>query len=717
MSKKANLADLVHVSGKACVLISVPELIIVGASPAYSHRFGRATVDIVGRNIVDIFRTRPGYPNAMIIENLKCSIEQAISKKLPNSIELSTAAITQLIPPVGVSQDLGWRFIHTPLLDAVGEVTFLIQSAASITEITQQVDSANWLPTSDVAETQRVYKSLANKLQQVERARARQAFQLELADAIRHLATSSDIFEKTSELLGKYLYANRVLFGEYDVQRQFVTYHSNYVGEGSQALLGTYPSANFGASNFASLENGPTWVAGDMQHDPRTASPEVWPTFHVLGIYAAVVVPLKRYGSLIACLFVNDNRARLWTQDEVSLIEDAAERAWNAVERIRVEEALRDADRRKNEFLAMLGHELRNPLAPISAAAALLQITASNPERVLTASKIITRQVGHMTSLINDLLDVSRVTTGLVVLDKERLDLKQVVADAIEQACPLIEARGHTLTREYPPENTFVQGDYKRLVQVFANLLNNAAKYTPRGGNLRLEIVLRDKEVIAFVQDNGIGIADELLPKVFDLFSQGQRTADRAQGGLGLGLALVKRIVELHGGTVAVTCETPSNGSRFAVTLPLLMNYDRQIVTADRRPERSNETSLLRVLIVEDCHDAAKMLGLLVETLGHEVTMVFHPQDALEKVKNEQYDAYLLDIGLPEMDGIELMQRLRGVPSGRSALMVAITGYGQHYDRGNTVKAGFDHYFIKPIDAAKLATLLADTCSQPTNTH
>jgi signal transduction histidine kinase/CheY-like chemotaxis protein len=580
--------------------------------------------------------------------------------------------------------------LYQPIFDATGAVTGIFAQG------------------HDVTETHRAYKALAEKVAQLEQSRARQAFRLELADTVRHLVSSADIFKETSELLGRHLNASRVLFGEYDLQHKLITYHSNYVDRGASELTGTYPSASFGAANFASLEDGTTWVADDMEHDPRTAGSDTWPTFEALGIYSAIVVPLSRSGTMIACLFVNDDAARQWTDEEVALIEDAAERSWNAVERIRAEEALRDADRKKDEFLAMLGHELRNPLAPISAAAELLQFAATNPERVIATSRIIARQVAHMTGIVNDLLDVSRVTSGLVVLEKAEVDLKHVVADAVEQIRPLIESRGHHFIVETAPQPAYLVGDYKRLVQVLANLLNNAAKYTPAGGNLRLKMYTTEKEVVAFVQDDGVGIEKELLPNIFELFSQGKRSSDRTQGGLGLGLALVKSLVELHGGYVEAESQGPGCGSQFTICLPRLDSL-RGIPSPENSGVRQsqNETSL-RILVVDDNQDAATMLCILLESMGHNVTAEHHPRAALDRAMREQYDAYLLDIGLPEMDGTELARRLRAMPSGRNALMIAITGYGQQFDRRNALRAGFDHYFVKPADPVKLTAALAD---------
>jgi signal transduction histidine kinase len=345
-------------------------------------------------------------------------------------------------------------------------------------------------------------------------------------------------------------------------------------------------------------------------------------------------------------------------------------------EQKRARDELLASNRRKDDFLAMLAHELRNPLAPISTAAQLLKAAPSDPARVQRSADIIDRQVRHMTELVDDLLDVSRVTRGLVELDRRPVEMKTVLAHAIEQVRPLVESRGHELTMRMPPDDVQVLGDRPRLVQVVSNLLTNAAKYTPPDGALSVSMAVGE-EVEIRVADNGTGIEPELLPHVFELFTQGARTPDRAQGGLGLGLALVKSLVELHGGQVA------------ALSPPL--------PRASRR---------LRVLVVDDNKDAAETLGLLLETLGHEVHVAHDSASALEAAKGGAFDAYVLDIGLPGMDGFVLARQLRAEGSGVAATFIALTGYGGSDDRHRGQEAGFDHYLVKPADAAELATLL-----------
>jgi PAS domain S-box-containing protein len=375
-------------------------------------------------------------------------------------------------------------------------------------------------------------------------------------------------------------------------------------------------------------------------------------------------------------------------------------------ERQQAIEMLKAEDVRKNEFLAMLAHELRNPLAPISAGAELLKLARRDEERVRQTSDIISRQVSHMTNLIDDLLDVSRVTRGLAELDNQRLDMRHVVADAVEQANPLIHLKRHHMALHMPPFDAMVTGDEKRLVQVVANLLNNAAKYTPAGGNIALTIDVQPLQIVLEVQDNGIGMAPDLVNRVFDLFTQAERTSDRSSGGLGVGLALVKSLVELHGGHVFAASAGPNQGSRFTVALPRMR--EDAAGTADTGIDAASEVTpqALKILVVDDNIDAAEMLTMLLEASGHEVVAEHGARKALERASQFMPDVCLLDIGLPDMDGLALARELRVLPATKHALLIAITGYGQESDKKNAFAAGFDHHLTKPVDLKRLTAIL-----------
>ena len=375
--------------------------------------------------------------------------------------------------------------------------------------------------------------------------------------------------------------------------------------------------------------------------------------------------------------------------------------------RKQAEEKLLDSGRRKDEFLAMLAHELRNPLAPISSAAQLLQTTKLDEKRVQHSCQIISRQIRHMTSLIDDLLDVSRVSRGLVDLDKVPLNIRDIVANAVEQATPLIQSRRHNLNVHVPPDSDMVMGDEKRLVQVFSNILNNAAKYTPEGGNISMEVGVHETQVVVDVLDDGIGMEPELRSRVFDLFTQGRRSSDRSSGGLGLGLALVKSLVALHHGSVTCASAGVGQGSKFTVRLPRLFKDRRRNDRSAGHGRAGKTMNPLRVMVVDDNVDAATMLAMLLEASGHQVLVEHAPLRALERSRKEAPQVFLLDIGLPEIDGNELARRLRAQAETAGSVLIAITGYGQEKDRKITVAAGFDHHFVKPVDLQVLTSILA----------
>jgi len=369
----------------------------------------------------------------------------------------------------------------------------------------------------------------------------------------------------------------------------------------------------------------------------------------------------------------------------------------------KAEAALRESDRRKDEFLAMLAHELRNPLAPITTAAEILRMASADPARVRQAAEVIGRQVRHITKLMDDLLDVSRVTRGLVQLEQHAVELAPVVHSAIEQAAPLLQAKGHTLATTFDARPAFVTGDRARLIQVVVNLLNNAARYTPPNGRIEVAVSVEGGWVRLRVADNGQGIEPDLMPHLFDLFTQGKRGPDRALGGLGIGLALVKRLVELQGGQVMAQSAGAGKGSAFTVAFPLAAPARAGEATMPRAEALGR--AALRVMIVDDNRDAADSLGALLAAMGHEVEVHYDAAGALASPALHRTDAFVLDIGLPDMDGHALARALR--ERGVRATLVALTGYGQPMDRELSRGAGFDQHLVKPVEGAVLARMLA----------
>ena len=428
------------------------------------------------------------------------------------------------------------------------------------------------------------------------------------------------------------------------------------------------------------------------------------------------VMDTRRAGAAEQCHVFPDGR-RIWTDIRAYPTQDGGVASFfrDITDRKLAEEKLIEADRRKDEFLAMLAHELRNPLAPISAAAELLRMGSMDERRVHQSSTIIGRQVRHMTRLVDDLLDVSRVTRGLITLGQARVPARTVVDEAVEQVRPTIDARSQQLAVRLPPESAAVHGDKARLVQVVANVLGNAAKYTPPGRGIDLRAEVRGTRLVLSVRDEGIGMDRELTGRVFDLFTQAERSSDRSQGGLGLGLALVKHLVELHGGTVGCSSPGLGKGSTFVISLPLL--HEAETPAPEAGAAGPGSAALLRILVVDDNHDAAETLGLLLSSQGHEVTVEHGSMAALERARSMRPDVCLLDIGLPDMDGRELARRLKADPATSGATLVAVTGYGQQQDRDAALAAGFQHHLVKPVNVDLLLRVLDGVRGSPHVKH
>ncbi len=375
----------------------------------------------------------------------------------------------------------------------------------------------------------------------------------------------------------------------------------------------------------------------------------------------------------------------------------------------RAEQALEEARRRKDQFIATLSHELRNPLSPISSCVETMRRIASDTPQLIYVRQVIDRQVKHMARLVDDLLDISRISQGKVDLRNERVELSAILEHGVENVLPLIQARGHELSVSGPPHAVWLSGDAIRLAQVISNLLENAAKYTVENGRIRLCVELEERQVLIRVADNGAGIAPDLLPFVFDMFTQAERGLDRNQGGLGVGLTLVKKLVELHGGTVEARSAGPGQGSEFTVRLPTVASFRKAEQPAAPECAAAGAVSSARILVVDDLVDAAESMAMMLVLEGHEVRTAHDGPAALEVAQAFRPRVLLLDIGLPGMDGYELARRVRSLPGFEDALLIAITGYGQAEDRDRARAAGFDHHLVKPVDASTLYGLLGGT--------
>jgi two-component system, sensor histidine kinase len=366
-----------------------------------------------------------------------------------------------------------------------------------------------------------------------------------------------------------------------------------------------------------------------------------------------------------------------------------------------------DARRRQDRFVAMLSHELRNPLEPIRSAVDVLERIGGNDPLLPWVREVIARQVTHMVRLLDDLLDTSRITRGVVKLQRRPVAIGEFVEQAIETYGPLIEQRKQSLTVDLPPEPVYVDGDPIRLAQVVGNLLHNAAKYTQQRGAIALTAKIEGETVALYVKDDGCGISTAVLPRVFDLFAQEDDSLSRSQGGLGIGLAVVKIMAELHGGTVEARSDGAGKGSEFVLRLPRLQHMPAEAAAASARPEPDALGRGFRVLLVDDDADSNDMLAKVLEMAGHDVTKAADGLIAVGRIRDEAPDVVVCDIGLPGLDGYAIAERVRARANGERPILIALTGYGQPEDRGRALAAGFDHHLVKPVSPAMLLQLMA----------
>jgi signal transduction histidine kinase/DNA-binding response OmpR family regulator len=432
----------------------------------------------------------------------------------------------------------------------------------------------------------------------------------------------------------------------------------------------------------------------------------------------AVALPLTSGGRTVAVLaLAHSDHGRRFALGDLAAADALASRAASALENARLYQEIQQADRQKNEFLSMLAHELRNPLAPIRNAATILNCAVDDAVNRRWAVGIIERQVGHMVRMVDDLLDISRINRGKIRLRRESIDLGSVVTQAIEASQPDIDARGHDLTLDLPEVPPRVDGDPTRLAQVLTNLLNNAAKYTEPGGRIRLTVETDEGppphgDAVVRVRDSGIGIPRDMLTAVFDLFAQVDNSLDRSEGGLGIGLTLVRRIVDMHGGSVQAHSEGPGRGSEFVIRLPLGRRASESLDDGGRngcggsQSAETNGRPSRRVLIVDDNADGADSLARLLQLDGHIVRVVHDGSAAITAANEFRPEVVILDIGLPGMDGFEVARLLRGRPDGSNFVLVALTGYGGENERALSRAAGFDHHLVKPVEMVALRRVL-----------
>lgn len=523
-----------------------------------------------------------------------------------------------------------------------------------------------------------------------------------LDDAVRPLSDPDQITSTAARMVGEHLNVTHCTYARVEADQDTLVVTGQYTS-GAARTGSPYRLSVYGPDAAGCLRRGEPYVVSDVRQQARLDH-QTRSSHRQIDAGALIAVPILKSGRLVAAMTVQTTAPRRWLRREIELVQQAASRCWESMERARVERerigllgAAEAANRAKDEFLAMLGHELRNPLSPIVTALEVMKLRGDGSQQ--RERDIIERQVTHLIRLVDDLLDVSRITRGKVELKIERVEIKEVVDRAVEMASPLLEQRSHALTLDVDSSGLAVDGDPARLSQVISNLLVNAAKYTPPRGHIRVRARRTDGEVQVQVADNGAGMPAEALEQIFDLFAQGRRSLDRGEGGLGLGLAIVRTLVERHGGSVSARSDGPGRGSEFVVTLPAARTPAR-FPAADGPARTVSPATGTRVLVVDDNHDAAEMLAEALRLRGYQVVIAHDGPEALALARSTPFAAGFIDIGLPVMDGYELVKHLRRLPGGESLRLVAITGYGQESDRRRAVEAGFDHHLVKPVDVS-----------------
>ncbi|RIV18714.1 response regulator [Fibrisoma montanum] len=545
--------------------------------------------------------------------------------------------------------------------------------------------------------------ALFDNITQRKKAENQQAYLLTLSDALRPLADAEQIQRAALHCLGQHLQVDRVLYAEVEPDEAHFVISANYVQPPFPQMIGCFQLSDFGKTPD-SQRLGQTLVLADIHQVDE--SDEHLRSYLAAGVVSIIGIPLRKGGRWVASLTVHHGQPRQWTAQEVALVEETAERTWAALERARAEQALREEDRRKDEFMAMLGHELRNPLAVVTNTLLLLELTqgADSSLSYDKAVRLMSRETRHLKRMVDDLLDVGRIRQGKIKLERKRIDLGELVGQTVEGAQPLYQESNRQLLAHLPFEPLYVEGDTTRLAQVVMNLLTNGAKYTLEGGHVWVSLEAQGPNALLRVKDDGIGIPEEEQAAIFEVFVQGNTSLDRPQGGLGLGLAVVKQLVQGHGGSVAVYSAGPGQGSEFRIELPLT----RVSAPPAQRPAQTlSGSSRGRVLVVDDNKDLADMTARLVEMNGYEVHVRYGGPEGLEAAESLRPEVILLDIGMPTLDGYAVSRRIRSQPWGDHITIVAITGFGQEADMQRSRAAGFDEHLLKPVDYSLLLEVLA----------
>jgi PAS domain S-box-containing protein len=666
-------------------------------NPAAESLFGWTKAELLGRRMHDM--THYKHPDGTPIED--CAGFQVLHQ----------GKVLRDVDDVFIRKDGTFfpvRYSSSPLRSG-GETVGLVVVFRDVTErrrAEEEITRLNRELRSRVDKLQAVLDSLAN-------SEKRLAAELEAMTRLHALSTrlsvADDLHTALDDVLENAIRTSGADFGNIQLYNSQIRALEIVAQRGfRQDFLDYFRTVRVdeGSACAQAMQSGARIIIEDVNRD--AAYEPHRPVAAAAGYRAVQSTPLKnRGGSVIGMLSTHYRTPHRPSERDERLLDLYARHATDLIERIRFEKALKDTNRRKDEFLATLAHELRNPLAPIRNAIELIQRADGNTDLVQKGSKMMERQVGQMVRLVDELLDISRITQGKVHLRKQRVELAAIVQSAVEATRPLIEAQSQEFTVTLPPDPVHVDADPTRLAQVFGNLVDNAAKYTGKGGRIRLSVERRGGEVAISVRDTGIGIAAEHLPRIFEMFSQMAPALERSHGGLGIGLSLVRGLIELHGGTVEARSGGIGTGSEFIVCLPMT---DAPVQPAEKSSDdggRSGAGPRRRILVVDDNRDAADSLAMILRMMGHETCTAYDGLEALQAAVSFRPAVVLLDIGLPKMNGYEAARHIRQQPWGKGIALIALTGWGQEEDKRRALEAGFDHHLTKPVDAAALEKLLA----------
>lgn len=542
----------------------------------------------------------------------------------------------------------------------------------------------------------------AHDVTEQRQAQSATRFLAEINEHFARLSSADDIMRTVAVRIRDHLRVARVCFVEVDEEEGEANVIFDHHDPEVRSVLGRHRLADhLTPANLEDLRSGRPVASDDVCADPRFAPQAA--VYRRYRVRSQIHAPYRRNGRWKFLLTVQQSKPRAWREDEVELLRDLSARIWPRLERARAEDALRDADRRKDDFIATLAHELRNPLTPLQHGLEVLRLAGGASPTADRVQEMMERQVDVMRRLVDDLLEVSRITRGRIELRRSHVDLTTIIRGAVETSHPLIAGSAHEFIVSLPHEPLTLDADTVRLAQVFANLLNNAARYTNPGGQIWLTARREGNEVVVSVRDSGIGIPQEMLPHIFEMFTQVDRAPNRTRGGLGIGLALVRGLVEMHGGRVEAHSEGPGRGTEFVVHLPLVADEEtNEIAPAEERPRLP---ARVRVLVVDDNHDAADSLATLLHLTGADVRIAYDGPSALHILQKFDATAVLLDIGMPGMDGYEVARKIRERAAWRDLMLIALTGWGQEQDRQRSHAAGFSHHLVKPVDINVLQAL------------